>query len=566
MRGLPSRLSRRIHARWAGRGEEGFIIPIAMVLIMIGLIVGAAALTETLAARNHAGHDERSMRALQAADAGVETLLYRANQTNLKTLNLTSGLSLSTTISNLLTCPVPTINAGGQVTGLSFTSIASVGSACPPTSSSGVSGAPLSDKEAVGDHAYFEAQYIPGSSAIGDFVQFNPKIVASGVDDNGTNQIPRRVEAILAPFSPWRTLEALHNLTLTVPESTSVSGLGLLSIGAGSTTFNGTAAADNNLTITGQCTTCANTFTGGNISLSSGVENSALDSCNPPTETYVTVSLTAGSMSTPSSSSCSSTLVSRSAIQINSTKPDCVLAGGATESCSSDSGFGTYYVGGNQDEIYNTDPTKTISFQPGDYVFCSFQTNGPVSVNPSGTQAVRIFIDSPSSSRCKNFADHSSTGQPSGFVTKPGSFIATQGVGWNALSGTLSSTHPSQAQIYVAGDGTNGDTYATLTGGASVSGQSMFLYAPTSTVKVTAGTSCKTGLLSGLSQTVCVTTGSLAGAFIGWDVSASGTAISQDLGLLNYPLSTTLGPFYVKQYIECQPQYPLPSPDPTSGC
>jgi hypothetical protein len=41
--------------------------------------------------------------------------------------------------------------------------------------------------------------------------------------------------------------------------------------------------------------------------------------------------------------------------------------------------------------------------------------------------------------------------------------------------------------------------------------------------------------------------------------------VTSDLGLLNYPLSSTLGPFYVKQYIECQPQYPLPA-DPTSGC
>jgi hypothetical protein len=85
----------------------------------------------------------------------------------------------------------------------------------------------------------------------------------------------------------------------------------------------------------------------------------------------------------------------------------------------------------------------------------------------------------------------------------------------------------------------------------------MFLYAPTSNVTVTGGQTCVLG--------TCVNTGTLAGAFIGYDVDASGTAITEDLGLLNYPLSSTLGPFYVKQYIECTPAYPLPT-DPTSGC
>jgi hypothetical protein len=94
----------------------------------------------------------------------------------------------------------------------------------------------------------------------------------------------------------------------------------------------------------------------------------------------------------------------------------------------------------------------------------------------------------------------------------------------------------------------------------------MFVYAPNSTVTVTAGSNCQTGLLGGLTKTLCVTTGTLAGAIVGYDVNASATALTQDLGLLNYPLSSTLGPFRVKQYIECTPQYPPPSPDPTSGC
>jgi hypothetical protein len=83
--------------------------------------------------------------------------------------------------------------------------------------------------------------------------------------------------------------------------------------------------------------------------------------------------------------------------------------------------------------------------------------------------------------------------------------------------------------------------------------QSAFVYAPQSTVSVDSSQAV-TGL------------GTLAGTMVGYNLTVSASTISQDLGLLNYPLSSTLGPFYVKQYIECSSQYPLPSPDPTSGC
>jgi hypothetical protein len=545
--------------RWAAdrraalASEGGFIIVIVMMLIVIGLLVGAAALSEALDARTNANHSERSARALQAADAGVETELYRAGQLNFGSLQLTSGLSLSSILSQLLTCPVPQVNASGQVTGIQFAAITAIGNPCPNNSASGIS-SPGPDQEPVGHHSYFQVQFIPGTTNIGDFVTLNPKIVASGVDDNAsasdpTRYVSRRVEAILNPITPWRTLEAGHNLTFDVPPALSVLGLKL----AGTTTFSGTAAAGNNLTIDSQ-DSVVSAFTAANISLSGGVtEPSALDYCNALSES-VTLNITLGSITKPTSN-CSN-LVNRPAIQISSSKQDCVPVTGA-ETCSGDSGFGSSYIGGNQDEIYNTNSSTTLTFAPGDYVFCSFQTNGPVSLDPTSTQAVRIFIDSPSSNRCKNFVNHTGT-LPANFKAAPGNFVATQGAGGNPLAGTLAATHPSQAQIYVTGNGTNDGTTAYVTGSSLLSGQAMFLYAPTSNVTVTAGQTCVLG--------VCVNAGTIAGAIIGWDVDVSATAVTQDLGLLNYPLSGTLGPFRVKQYIECTPQYPLPSPDPTTGC
>jgi hypothetical protein len=90
----------------------------------------------------------------------------------------------------------------------------------------------------------------------------------------------------------------------------------------------------------------------------------------------------------------------------------------------------------------------------------------------------------------------------------------------------------------------------------------MFVYAPQSNVTVSALPACTHGLLG----TTCVGVGVLAGGFVGYNVTVSATVITQDLGLLSYPLSSSLGVWRVQQYIECTPKYPLPSPDPTSGC
>jgi hypothetical protein len=526
------------------RSESGFVIPIVMFLVLIGLLLGAAALDETLTSRNHAVREDRSARALQAAQAGIQTELYRANQIDLTNQKLSSGLSLSSIIGQLLTCPVPTINAQGQVSGLTFKAIASVGSPCPSSASSGV-GSALNDKEAVGNHDYFETRLVPGTNAAGDYVQFSPKIVASGVDDNGSNTISRRIEAVLGPIQPFRTLEAVNDLTFTVPSTVNLLGINV----ASATAFNGTAAAGHDLKLQSAVSAVA-AFTGTNISLSGGLtEPSTLDYCNTYTQTNINLSLVLGS--TTHASPCNG-LVTRPAISISSSKADC------PSSCSTL--FGSPYKVSN-DEIYNPSASTTVSFAPGDYVFCSFYSAGPVSISPTWPAgnggAVRIFIDSPQSSRCSGFATHDGI--------KAGSFYAGKGV-----TNLLATTHPSQAQIYVVGDPSSAwsnsstpDTSVTATATGLVSGQGMFVYAPQSTVTVTSTPSCVVVL--GLSVT-CSGAGTLAGALVGYNTNVSATAITEDLGLLNYPLSTTLGAYYVKQYIECPPQFPLDDSNPASGC
>jgi hypothetical protein len=525
------------------------VIVLVLVMLVIGLAAGTAAVTEALSARGHGNRDDRSSRALQAADAGVETELYRANQINLGALKLSSGLSLSSILTQLLTCPVPQITVSGGVTsiGLQFTAATSSSShPCPANGSSGIS-SPLNSQEPIGQHSYFQSAFIPGATSVGDFIQFSPKIVASGVDDNGNTSaanryVSRRVEAILAPVTPWRTLEAMNNLEIDVPPA-----LGLVGV----TAFNGTAAAGGNLTIKGSGL-LGGSLTGTNVSGSSLLGPVAIDYCGSKTVTSILLSLFLGNIThvTP----CNN-LVSRSPVTISPSKSNCVPTGGV-ESCATDAGFGSQFVAGrtsagvasavlnNEDEIYDTTGTP-ISFGPGDYVFCSFQTNGIVNLNPTSTQAVRIFIDSPASNRCSGFVGHNGV--------SAGNFIATKGVG-----NVLAATHPSQAQIYVAGNGISSggtpNTTVTMTASSGLTaGQGAFVYAPTSAVTVDSSL-LGTGI------------GTLFGSYVGYNLTVSATAVSQDLGLLNYPLSSTLGPFYIKQYIECAPQYPLSATDPANGC
>jgi hypothetical protein len=537
MKTTPLTILRRQLAR---SGEEGgFIMVIVMLVMVIGLAAGAAAMTEAIASRSSSDRNARSARALQAADAGIQAEIYRANQLNLGSLYLTKGASLATIISQLLTCPVPQTNASGQIAGITFIGQASVGNPCPANSASGTT-SPPADAEPIGHHDYFDVRFIPGTTAIGDFIDLSPKIVAAGIDNNGSNTVTRRVEAILAPIAPWRTLEATHNVTITVPPALSALGIKL----AGATVFNGTAAAGNLLSITGTAL-LANAFTASNVSLSGGItEPSALDSCLTPTETNVTATVVLGHI-TGVGSGCG--LVNRSAITLSSSKANCAPATG-TVACSTL--FTSHFsVGG--DSFFCTSACPTLTFQPGDYVFCDFQWAGYVNFNSSTSSPVRIFIDNPSSSRCSGYT--APTGQSAPFQNFGGNFIATKGV-----NNVLGVAHPSQAQVYLVGDSTSGHTVAYTTGDSTLSSQAMFMYAPKSTVTVNGGQTCVLG--------TCVDAGTIAGAFIGYDVNASATAVTEDIGLLNYPLSGTLGPFYVKQYIECAPSYPLPTPDPTSGC
>ena len=64
---------------------------IALVVLVVTLALATVAITATLSSRSHATRDLRSQRALQAADAGVNSGIYRFNQVNLANFNFTGG-------------------------------------------------------------------------------------------------------------------------------------------------------------------------------------------------------------------------------------------------------------------------------------------------------------------------------------------------------------------------------------------------------------------------------------------------------------------------------------------
>jgi hypothetical protein len=209
---------------------------------------------------------------------------------------------------------------------------------------------------------------------------------------------------------------------------------------------------------------------------------------------------------------CGEPFFKRPPISISPSKPNCTIK------CLGEPG----YISGNQNEIYIQNG-RELELTPGaEYVLCSFVTNGPVTVPTNTTNAskpVRIFIDSPSSKRCEKFAAHDNISD--------GSFIAEKGIG-GVVNGSLLS--PTQLQIYIVGNGTNDGTFFRSKTAVST-GNAFFLYAPTSKVELEAPL--------------------FAGNLIGYDVTVSSLAYTQNLGIDNYPLSASEGVFRVTGYTQC---------------
>jgi hypothetical protein len=503
------------------RDDDGFVAVLAVIVLAIALVLVGTAVEETLVSRSFASHDTRVKRALQAADAGIQAGLYRANEVSLGNTDFNGGLS---GIANTLSCISP-VNAsgtlvvgGGSSTSVSFA--AGTGTClpihclfqCPP------SPPPVppcaQPYTALGESSGFGVCEIYGTVINGSSVVLQPRLVSIGFDRNGSTDVVRRVEAILNPIEPFQAIEATGDLTFHA--------------GLGATTINGDVRTDGNWTETGLAG-----VNGVNLLGSGGALLRGAHFQYGPGGSVTHGLLSLVPTPTPLQSS-----FTRQTISVASSKPDC--PGGLTANCP------TGYVPASHS--FSLASGQTANFASGDYVFCSFNAaaNSTVTTAISGGP-VRIFIDSPQSQRCSG-------------VSGAGNFSAA-----TVLNGLVNSSllDPRNLQIYVAGNcdsaGQNctGPT-STVTlnaGGVSLGGvnQSFFLYAPKSTVSIT---------FPALANT-------FEGSIIGQDVTLNtsvATVITQDLRLNDMPLASGAGVFSVQQYIECQPEIPSATDVPDKDC
>ncbi len=519
-RSLRRLLSARLAS--AARREDGYVIMVSIAMLAIALAIGGAALGETLSSRSHANRDARVKRALQAADAGVGAMLYQQNELPLKSLEFNGGpLGLGT----LTDCLVPALDVNLKITGVAAAAADAAG-VCPDSSGAGH---PSSGSVSfpVGGHAYYQARFIPGATANGNHISLNPKIVSVGYDDAGNSSATsgytvRRVEAILAPLDPFQAIEASGSLTF--------SGLKVLGLPL-TATLNGNARANGSVSL-------PTLFL--NPNLSGSLLGTVTYGPSPSTYTGPVIALANVKQATST--------FTRSPISIASTKVSCPAADSThLANCGDINGYST----ATNSVLVTNGSAMTIP--AGDYVFCNFSTNGTVTANSTATAPVRIFIDSPSSTRC------------SGKGGTQGNFTASQGLG-NVLGSTLGATGASGLQIYVVGDQAaapntyDNNTTVTIGGGLNVI-ENYVVYAPTSKVNVS---NCIVSFnILGAETDACQ---AIQGSIIGDDVTIKASAFTQDIDLGSYPLYSGLGAFHVQSYVECPPVYPIPSPDPTTGC
>jgi hypothetical protein len=109
------------------RSEQGLSVPVALIMIVVGLGLASAAIMASIAAQNGSTRDQRSKDALAAADAGAQLAIYR--QDKIVTTDLAKcvvplvggALGASSLVGSDGWCPqVESTTADGLPTGTSF--------------------------------------------------------------------------------------------------------------------------------------------------------------------------------------------------------------------------------------------------------------------------------------------------------------------------------------------------------------------------------------------------------------------------------------------------------------
>jgi Tfp pilus assembly protein PilX len=495
------------------RDERGLIVVTTVLVLVAALALGGVAVTAGVRAHDGQRRDVDVKRALQAADAGVQSQLYRINQLNLASVNLTGGLN---GLGNTLVCPFIALDAEREIT----TQVASVAYDASagdcPTPPSGDPTATAT--EPLGDGASTTATWHEPARSNGGSVSFSGGyIMATGVADGER----RRVKAELHDVEPLRTVDALGALELRAD----------LTHDDLAVVVNGDLRSNKTIALTGsglKVVAAAPGVTSGTITHRTGFTqegrlNLALGAVRQLDEPF-----------------------RRNAIDLPAGKPDCPATG-----CPA--GYSSVT------RSYKRDSGGRVSFPAGDYVFCSFslKETGKIEIPLLGAGAVRIFVDP---SRCPS-ADYAGRGS---FVVETGTPGGLLGLGYDPNPDpirNLNAASASSLQVYLLGTDAPTETKLsfrpTVTAGtsllglldvlASVNPMPAVFYAPRSNVHVQNAT--------------------ILGTITGHDVLLQGrTIVSFDPNVLSIPLTNSAGTFSVKRYVECAPQAPAPGEPPDAGC
>jgi Tfp pilus assembly protein PilV len=218
------------------REEDGQALVLAIVIVVVGLLLGLGAVAYALTTHQEATHDERNRAAQQASDAGTQVQLYDSSDSSSVGFNLNGGpLGLG----ELLDCTIPEIS-GNVVIGTVQVS-ANASGACPPAcvlSGTGSCSAPppsTGNWEPVDDETYQESEFFANaepqqspssSSGNGDDVVF-PEIVSIGChttsapaaapascNDGGSANSYDRQLTLLKPTGPLQAIEGRNDVTV----------------------------------------------------------------------------------------------------------------------------------------------------------------------------------------------------------------------------------------------------------------------------------------------------------------------------------------------------------------
>jgi type II secretory pathway pseudopilin PulG len=490
------------------RGDEGYIMVIAVLIMAFALAIAGVALTQSQASQKLDAKDIRVQRAEQAADAGLQSAVYALNAQNLAALPLygTGGLQ---TLTNTLSCLG--LNVSVQVPGVAFAGLSPTAACAQGTPPGAV---PVPTFRELGNHTKVSVIVVPttttatGGSALGPY-NLGFRVVAQGVDDNGTttttDDVARRRAVVLSPIQPFSAVEGLNDVSFTGSGLLSVLGVQLAT-----KTLNGDVKANDDISVSGLALVGLNVLEAGGGSILRTSELLYGDDYNGPL-------LTVASAKKQSSTS----FFTRKVPKMDPTKPAC------PSTC--------------QAQISNkvlSASSGTVTLDAGDYHLCEVSITGSATLRTAaalspGVGATRVYIDSPTSAYCSGTGG---TGNASIRSLNPGVSLS-----------------PTLVQLYAAGNGTANGTSVTVGSSSVALTTAAFVYAPQSTVTV--HYFVFTGTVIGYDVTMHAVSllGSLA------------SVITQDLGLSVQPLSNQLGVFQEQQFVTCAGS-DVDAANPTKGC